>query len=120
YLWLGTEFGLLRFDGVRNVPWQPQAGESLPDSWVRSLLSARDGTLWIGTAKGLASWKNGKLTLYPQLAGQLVDSLIEDRDGSVWAAGQVPPTGRLCAIHGDRVQCYGEDGSLGRWAESLH
>ena len=23
YLWLGTEFGLLRFDGVRYAPWPP-------------------------------------------------------------------------------------------------
>ena len=62
YLWLGTEFGLLRFDGVRSVPWQPPKGEYLPSSNISSMLVARDGTLWIGTLKGLASWKNGKLT----------------------------------------------------------
>ena len=65
YLWLGTEFGLLRFDGVRSVPWQPPAGEHLPSSYIRSLLAARDGRLWIGTSEGLASWKDGKLTQLP-------------------------------------------------------
>src|SRR5580704_12799093 len=47
YLWLGTEFGLARFDGVRAVPWQPPAGEHLPSNNIQSLLFARDGTLWI-------------------------------------------------------------------------
>ncbi len=26
YLWLGSEFGLFRFDGLRFTPWQPAGG----------------------------------------------------------------------------------------------
>ena len=72
YLWLGTEFGLLRFDGVRAIPWQPPASDRLPSDFIRRLLVSRDGTLWIGTMKGLASWKDGRLTRYPELAGGFV------------------------------------------------
>jgi len=120
YLWLATDFGLLRFDGVRNVPWQPPAGQHLPSTEVRRLLAARDGTIWIGTSNGLASWKEGKLTQYPELGGQRVFTLLEDREGTVWAGEFGIPTGRLCAIQNGTVRCYGQDGSLGRAVFSLY
>jgi signal transduction histidine kinase/ligand-binding sensor domain-containing protein len=116
YLWLGTELGLVRFDGVRAVPWQPPAGEQLPSNGIGPLLVARDGTLWIATLKGLASWKDGKLTQYPEVAGQVVE-LLQDREGTVWFGMTAP--GRVCAVKGTKVQCYGA-GSLGAWAVSLY
>src|SRR5580765_5939935 len=105
YLWLGTEFGLLRFDGVRAVPWQPPPDQHLPSDSIMRLLVTRDGTLWIGTINGLASWKDGKLTQYAELDGRYIYSLLEDREGALWASGFAAPIGKLCAIRKSSVQC---------------
>ena len=122
YLWLGTQFGLLRFDGVNRVPWRPPGDQHLPSSYVFSLLAARDGTLWIGTWNGLASWKDAKIRRYAELAGGWIFALLEDHEGTIWASGysSSPHGGRLCAIRNDNVQCYGEDGTLGRGALNLY
>jgi signal transduction histidine kinase/ligand-binding sensor domain-containing protein len=117
YLWLGTEFGLYRFDGVRAVRWQPPAGEQLPGNYIQSLLAARDGTLWIATTEGLASWKNSKLTNYPEVAGQYLLRLLQDREGTIWFGALAP--GRLCAVRQRTVQCYGA-GSFGRFVTALY
>src|SRR5262249_19379436 len=117
YLWLGTDFGLVRFHGVRTVPWQPPPAQRLPSNDVIRLLAARDGTLWIGTRGGLASWNAGTLTRYAELAGMNITALLEDHDGSVWAGTLAMPTARarptwnLCAIRDGRVQCR-EEGSI--------
>ena len=119
YLWLATSSGLLRFDGMRNVPWQPPSDQQLPSNTIMSLLAARDGSLWIGTSKGLARWKDGKLTQYAELAGRYIFKILEDHEGTIWASGVAITTGRLCAIQNSGVHCDGDDGALGRGAFNL-
>ncbi len=121
YLWLGTEFGLFRFDGVRAVPWQPPGNQHLPPGTILSLLVSQKGTLWIGSDTGLASWEQGKLTRYPELEGEGIYALLEDRDGTVWAAaGGTPLSGKLCEIRSGRADCFGGNGQLGSGVFSLH
>jgi len=135
YLWLGSDFGLYRFDGVRAIPWESPARDQLPSSSVSSLMVSRDGKLWIGTRKGLASLKDGQLTTYSAFAGRRIESLLEDQQGTIWAgecprcAGESVLDGRLCAIRHGTVECHSgfgfgilslyEDTKGNLWAGSL-
>ena len=119
YLWLSTELGLYRFDGVRAVPWQPPGGVQLPSNFVGPLLVAHDGTLWIGTLKGLVSWKDGKLTPYPEVAGPYVVSLLEDSERTIWVVVYEASKSRLCAIRSGKVECYGA-GTFGNFVGALY
>jgi signal transduction histidine kinase/ligand-binding sensor domain-containing protein len=118
YLWFATQFGLYRFDGTKPAPWQPPPDQSgkpqpLPSDQIQRVLGARDGTLWIGTRNGLASWKNGKLTRYPELSGFIVSRLLEDREGSIWVgARELPLAGKLCEIRNATVRCSPETGGV--------
>ena len=88
YLWVGTDIGLLRFDGVRFEPIGTLVDGALPPGEVTALRSARDGSLWIGVAagSGLARLRDGTLRRYDGRSEPrgLILSILEDGAGTVW------------------------------------
>lgn len=89
YLWIGTELGLARFDGIQFTVFDSKNTAQLLSGYIKTLLPGRDGSLWIGTRRGLTRLKDGKFTTYTTregLSGDAVVSLAEDRDGLLWIA----------------------------------
>ncbi len=109
YLWMGTRVGLLRFDGVRFVPFTVLGGKPLPSGSVLSLLGADDGSLWIGTTSGLAEWKNDKLIINATIVGP-VSVIREDAQRTIWVArnGSSDNSGPLCRIANGNTKCFGK------------
>src|SRR6185295_18979032 len=64
YVWIGTEEGLARFDGVKFTDFDKQNTPQLKSNYIRTLLADRQGALWIGTAQGLIQMRDGKFTAF--------------------------------------------------------
>jgi signal transduction histidine kinase/ligand-binding sensor domain-containing protein len=87
FLWLGTEAGLVRFDGVEFQTYDRNSNPALPGSDIRCLLATKDGALWVGTNAGLARWKDGAVTAYTTqngLPGNGILTLGEEENGKLW------------------------------------
>ena len=89
-VWFGTaESGLYRMDpdgGLQQFLSDPSDPRSLPSNAVGFLTLGPDGTLWIGTKAGVASWTGRdfeRVELPPRASG-LIDGLVFDGGGSLW------------------------------------
>jgi sugar lactone lactonase YvrE len=87
YLWVGSDDGVTRFDGVRFVSFGlPEGLRSAP---VQVLLGDSRGALWIGGAgNGLCRREHGQFTTFTTrdgLPSDTITALAEDNSGRIWA-----------------------------------
>ena len=88
YLWLGTEEGLVRFDGVRFVVFDKRNTPALKSNTITALWEDREGNLWIGTnGGGLSQFNQGVFSTYTTregLSNDVVLAIGEDAEGKLW------------------------------------
>lgn len=87
YIWLGTDGGLLRFNGDRFTEFSVKSGD-LKDNEVWALQEDNDGALWIGTyGGGLTRLKDGRFrtfTIADGLPDDVVMGIEKDPSGILW------------------------------------
>ena len=124
YLWIGTQEGLVRFNGVEFKVFHKGNTDAIRHNDVRELYQDRGGTLWVGTfGGGLVSYnKKGEFTDYTVqrgLSNNTVTSLVQDSHGNLWAGtidglneftgGRIINFSRKDGLSDNMVQAIAED-----------
>jgi ligand-binding sensor domain-containing protein/tRNA A-37 threonylcarbamoyl transferase component Bud32 len=90
YIWLGTNSGLVRFDGVNFVLFDSKNTEAFGDSFITNIYEDRRGTLWCGTYRGdLIKLEQGKFShqaLARSGSSRNINAITEDAQGNLWIA----------------------------------
>jgi diguanylate cyclase (GGDEF)-like protein len=129
--WAGTEAGVYEFEHSRLEPRFD--AKKLPSSLVLSFLRVGK-TLWIGTLKGLAMARDGRLVDPPpglaELPNSLIYSLSPARGGGVWIgtsvglyrfkAGHLRHFGSAAGLPQTRARVVRDLGDRGVWVGTEH
>jgi signal transduction histidine kinase len=99
YIWLATNGGLVRFDGIRFTVFDTGNTPELRSNRITGMSEGPDGTLWIGTENGgLTNYSQGKFKTFTTKDGLPDDSIfsvLADRQGNIWIGTRNSGLGRL-------------------------
>ena len=93
YLWIATEDGLNKYDGVKFTIYKnhPNDSKTIKNNYVRSLFEDSSGRFWIGCINGLhlynrAADRFDEISLYNHnlLISPHVTSIIESKNQDIW------------------------------------
>jgi signal transduction histidine kinase/CheY-like chemotaxis protein/ligand-binding sensor domain-containing protein len=123
YLWIGTQEGLVRFNGVEFKVFNKANTPAIRHNDIRALYQDRDGALWIGTfGGGLVRHTDGQFSAYTVqrgLSNNSVTSILQDRMGNLWVGTndglnefineKIVAFGRKDGLSDNMVQALAED-----------
>lgn len=92
FIWIGTRYGLNRYDGYRFKIYQNTDSSGLKDNYIHAIHSDRQGLLWIGTEAGLHWYDlmNDQIRRisdrYASFArgSNMIIHIFEDKSGRLW------------------------------------
>jgi PAS domain S-box-containing protein len=115
YLWLGTEAGLVRFDGVTFTTFTTANTSGLKDDYVSAVMVDSSGDVLVGTwVGGVSRLGAGTSAAIPGAEGAFVNGVYRDRAGRLWVAR----TGGLALLRDGAFQpAAGTQGSVFSLAE---
>ena len=101
YLWLGSQTGLIRFDGVRFEMLENTRRGAPSNVWIRSAMEDSHHALWIATAEsGLFRLEGDRVEHY--ISSGNVQCVAEAKNGDVWAC----TTNGVARIHDGQVSTF--------------
>jgi len=120
YIWLATEEGLARFDGITFTVFDEQNTPAIRSNNIQVIYEDRQANLWIGTDNGLVKWNGASFVPYTTNEGLSHNNVVclhQDRNGNVWAG----TTGGLNRINLQGIVTYGaKDGLPGDGIGSIY
>jgi ligand-binding sensor domain-containing protein len=89
YLWVGTQNGLARFDGIGFTVFDRNNVPEMSSVNILGLHESRDGALWIATGSGgVLRLSEGRFVHYGKAEGLATDftlgPIVEAMDGALW------------------------------------
>ena len=87
FLWLATEGGVVRFDGIKFRTYDSENTPQLRSNDIRALSEDGTGSLWFGSADGLTRLQGSRWTTFTTADGlpsNNIYSLCGDRRGNLW------------------------------------
>jgi ligand-binding sensor domain-containing protein/tRNA A-37 threonylcarbamoyl transferase component Bud32 len=109
YLWIGTQGGLIRFDGVKFLKFNTQNTGEIKVNYINTLFADSGNMLWIGTRLGLVNFKDGRffhLRGSEVLSDDIIYSIYEDQQHRVWIGSEL--RGLTC-FHNQIFEAFNPD-----------